>query len=314
MCYYCLEAIFMEKVNLISQPDNQDASRSGEVVLVGRHFDDVDDLTNGLDTSLKPLSPETQKVIESNADIIISDTETKNFNKILIVSSPRKRALLTSSLLKEAIKEKRSDFSVQIRTDERFTELSHGEIILPEDYSPGRRIEFLKDAWGIFWSETFTEDGNYNNPNYHFGDSVKMDEGNCKYPEIDKSFASSGESYRELSQRYYEAIVEYLENKKRVENSKINVVLIAHSATLAILTELQSVALDMVNHAFEIKTGDLMKICWQRYLKRLNSENDEIDFGELKSFTLENLDDKVLSCLKQELDFIKKTENYDKKV
>ena len=217
-------------------------------ILIGRHLEDVDDLTEGLDTELKALSPEGHEIINSNAESIIQNTLAKKMTKVILVSSPRKRSYSTSFYLKDVIKEKTHGvFSVLITKDDRFTEISHGEIILPDNYVPGKRIDFLKDAWKIFWSETFTEDGNYNNPNYRFGDPVKLADGGFKHGEIKAGFKTYGESYRELCERYYNAIVEYLENKNRVESKGFNVVLIAHSATLGILTELVDVSHDLSN-------------------------------------------------------------------
>lgn len=305
LCYYGFKKIHMEKINIES--NNEEKS-----ILIGRHFEDVDDLRNGLDTDLKPLSEESIKIIGLNADSVIENTLFKGLEKVIIISSPRKRSRLTADLLKSAIKERREDFLVKVKEDDRFTELAHGEIILPEDYTPGRRVEFLKHAWRIFWKETFTSDSDYNNPNYKFGDSLKDSDGNSKYPEIEESFASIGESYRELSERYYQAIVEYLENRGSVESRGFNVVLIAHSATLGILTELKSVSEDLAIGKIEIKTGDLMKTCWKSYLNRIKGGYAEPGFGEMEQFSLDDINENLLDFLKRELDFVKKPKNYEK--
>ncbi len=284
-----------------------------DTVLVGRHFEDVDDLTDGMDTDLKEVDEKSMEVIAANAQMVIDNTHAKGMEKVLIVSSPRKRAYSTASLLKDTVEEKDGGIRVAIRKDDRFAELSHGEIVLPPDYVPGRRIGFLKDAWNAFWAETFDEDGDYNNPNYRFGDPVALESGECKYPELNESFVSYGESYRALSQRYYEAIVDYLEHRGEVESRGVNVVLLAHSATLSILGELLHIAQEMSHGNVVVEKGDLMKACWKNYLNRIRQEGHlEADFGGMKAFPLEDIDEGLISFMIDELSFVSNPKNYEK--
>ncbi len=282
-------------------------------VLVGRHFEDVDDLTGGMDTDLKEVDEKSLEIISANAQMVIDDTHAKGMDKVLIISSPRKRAYSTASLLKETVEEKDEDLKVAVRKDDRFTELSHGEIVLPPDYVPGRRIGFLKSAWKVFWAETFNENGDYNNPNYRFGDPVALETGGYKHPELRESFTSYGESYRELSQRYYDAILDYLEHRSGVKSRGINVVLLAHSATLAILGELSCVAREMSQGYIMVKKGDLMKTCWKNYLDRMKRDDYvEADFGGMKAFSLEDIDDELILFMREELSFVSDPKNYEK--
>ncbi|MDO8609269.1 MAG: histidine phosphatase family protein [bacterium] len=287
--------------------ENQNPQGIINSVLIGRHFDDVDDLTNGLDTSLKILSTESQEILDFDAREIIENNKTKGIKKVLIISSPKQRAESTSRLIKQKIKDIQGDTQVQIRIDSRFSELYHGKIILPENYKPGRRIDFLQEAWKIFWAETFTEEGDYNNFSYQFGDPINIGDGQFKYPKIVGNFLSYGENYKDLSVRYYEAILEHFNNKQRIKKAGINVVVIAHSATLSILTELQGIANDFLLETMKLDTGDLMKTCWKRYLDRIKVDNQELKFGMIKPLYMGDINDEAIDFLRKELEFLKNT-------
>lgn len=284
--------------------------KSTESVLIGRHFEDIDDLTNGLDTRLN-ITPELKKILDLDAQEIIKNTEIKGLKRVLIISSPRQRAKSTSELIKQEIKNIKKDISVHIKIDNRFSELFHGEIVLPMDYTPGRRIDFLKEAWSAFWSETFTNDGSYKNISYHFGDPLDIGNGQFKYPEIVNKFSSYGESYQDFSIRYYEAILEYLKNKQRVKDSGINIVLIAHSATVSILTELQSISEDVANGTLKMNKGDLMSVCWKRYLSHMNKENSNLNFGMIKPLYVEEINSRIIDVLEEEITFMKDSKKND---
>ena len=284
---------------------------SSESVLIGRHFEDIDDLSNGLDTSLNLLTPESKKVLDLDTKEIIKNCDTNGLKRILIISSPKQRARSTSELIKQEIRSLRDDLRVRIKIDNRFAELDHGEIVLPKDYKPRRRIDFLKDAWSTFWSETFTDDGEYKNLSYCFGDPIDLGNGQFKYPEINGKFLSYGENYRDFSLRYYEAILEYLKNKHRMKDAGMNMVLIAHSATLSILTELLEISSDISNGTTKINTGDLMKTCWKRYLDRISKNNLDLHFGMIKPFYIGEINSEIVNLLEKEIKFMRDAQKND---
>lgn len=192
--------------------------KNNENIIVGRHLEDKDDLRTGLDTELKNIEYKSDGAMENIQDLsseIINNTVLKEKRNILLIHSPRKRAFQTSEIIKGNIKEK-SDLNVRLISDERFAELDHGEIILPEDYEPGKRVEFLSDSWKIFWEESFDEKSFEFKNDYHFGDPVLLQDGSYKYPELKDKFKIIGESYLELTIRYYEALIDFFENKNRI--------------------------------------------------------------------------------------------------
>jgi broad specificity phosphatase PhoE len=281
--------------------------KNSENIIAGRHLEDVNDLRNGLDTELK--KEQGGEVIQNIKKLslgIIENTKSKGKQNILLVHSSKKRASQTCEILKEKIKEE-SDLNVRLISDERFTELDHGEIFLPADYKPGKRVEFLADAWSIFWEETFNKDTFEFKSNYHFGDPVLLEGGYYKYPELKDKFKTTGESYLELSIRYYEALVDFFEKKKRIDESSTEFVLIAHSATLSILKQL-----GIVFKRGDFESGKLMEECWKEYnLSKKESGYKQSTFGDFSSFDISDLDtNKIVKVLKKEIVLLK--QEYEK--
>lgn len=284
------------------------------VVIVGRHFEDIDDLTFNRDSPLKPLDEASFELLDSNVREIISNTEAKGLHRILIISSPKIRATQTAGMIKEGIQILQPRMLVHIRPDERFAELYQGELILPPDYRVGDRVSTLPDAWVAFWKETFTEEGEYNNPNYRFGDPVCLDAGIARYPEIVDHFSAYGECYREMCLRYYQALVDYFESSGRVKDAGINVVLMGHGATVGILSGLEGVIRHLDVEGYSVSTGGLMKACRQEYIQqRVRGETQSSRFGGLRAFSLNSVDAGVVNLLKEEVEFLKIPENYEKK-
>jgi broad specificity phosphatase PhoE len=291
----------------------RDASAE-DVVIVGRPFEDTDDLTFNRDAPLKALDEESFKLLDTNVREIIRNTEAKGSHKILIVSSPKVRSIQTAEMIKEGIQILQPDMLMHIRPDERFAELYQGELILPPDYHVGDRVSTLPDAWVAFWKETFTEEGEYNNPDYRFGDPVPLDSSSIRYPEIVGHFSAFGECYREMCLRYYEALVDYFESNRRVKDAGINVVLIGHGATVGILSGLEGVMSHINDGDYDMPTGSLMKACRQEYIQqRARKETQSSRFGGLRSFSLNGVDADVVNLLKEEVEFLKVPENYEKK-
>ncbi len=235
---------------------------------VGRHFEDKADLSKGLDTELKPLDEQSPEMVRKVVSNIIENTREKGLSKIVIVTSSRKRSRSTAEMIRDDIHDTDSGLRVGIVADAHFDELYHGEPVLPQNLLPQKRIQFLDAAWKVFWRETFTENGEYRNPDYHFGDPV-VHSGTVLHPELTGHFKQTGESYKDLSLRYYEGILGFLERIERDESKEINLVLIAHSATMAILSNMYSVLTrgDVFREGY--KPGDFMKLCWDEYRREV---------------------------------------------
>jgi broad specificity phosphatase PhoE len=272
---------------------------------VGRHFEDINDLTDGLDTKLKPLSEQPKEMVDRVVNEIFTNTLEKGLSRVLIVSSDKTRALETSEIIKDGLAEKDPSIKTRIVSDSRFAELDHGKPILPEGYVREARIDYLKDAWNSFWSETFDEDGNYKNYDYKFGDPLEVD-GKPKYPMLVGRFLEFGESYRQLCLRYYEGVLEFLKNIDRIGDTELNIVLVAHSSTVAIINKMFEVARDGRIFSEDFKVGDLMKICWQYYQEELKKGTAEPNIaGQYKTISLKGLDiPRVASILEQEVDYL----------
>ncbi len=281
-----------------------------ETLLAFRHMEDVDDIADGLDTELKPLTPESESALRKNAEAIISHAKLQGADKVMLVSSPRKRALDTSTHIQEFITSLDRDIQARVKEDERFAELNHGTFVLPENYVPGRRVEHLRLAWKVFWEQTFTSDGEYNNPNYKFGSPTG--EGDSVDVELGKSFETPGESYRELTLRYYQGILEYLENNHKVRSAGFDVVLVAHSATLSILRELADIGTRFSQGDLKIQAGDLMKLCWKQYLSRSEEAHSNPAFGSSEVIELSEISESVTGILRKEIVFMSNPENYEK--
>jgi len=71
--------------------------------VVGRHFEDVNDLENGMDTTLKPLeeqSSETKDNINTLVLKVVENAKNKDKENILLIHSPRKRAFQSAEVIK----------------------------------------------------------------------------------------------------------------------------------------------------------------------------------------------------------------------
>ena len=260
----------------------------------------------GLDTELKPLDEQSPEVLQEVVSRIIENTREKGFQKIIIITSSRKRAQGTAEMIQVAINKEDDSLRVGIVADPHFDELHHGEPIIPADHAPQKRIQYLDAAWKAFWHETFTEDGDYHNPDYRFGDPIVKD-GRAVHPELVGHFSKVGESYKDLCQRYYEGVLGFLERAERDESKKVNLVLIAHSATTAILSNMYTV-LSRGDVFLELyKTGDFMKLCWNEYQKEI-TEGHVIPNtpGAYTTIDLESIDfPKAIEFLHKEISFLR---------
>lgn len=274
-----------------------------ETFIIGRHFEDEDDLSRGFDTELKPLDQQSPEMVESVVSDIVENTEHKLMTRLLIITSERKRTRTTSEIIKEKIKERKPDFSVVIRPDSRFDELDHGEPLLPEGYVKSKRIEYLKLAWEAFWTETFDQEGNYLNYNYKFGDPIESG-GTVKYKGLENNFSKYGESYKELCLRYYKGVLDFLKNYERYDDKNINVVLIAHSATTAIINKIYEV----LGSGKDFKPGELMSVCWKMYLEEQKiSGGYKNILGGYKIIDLSSIDlSRATTTLEDEIKYLEK--------
>jgi broad specificity phosphatase PhoE len=273
---------------------------------VGRHFEDKEDLSKGLDTELKPLDEQSPEIVQEIASKIIENTREKGFSKVVIVTSSRKRAYSTAEVIRDAISKTDGLLQVGIIADPHFDELHHGEPIIPQDHAPQKRIQYLDAAWKAFWHETFTENGDYRNPDYRFGDSETHD-GEVAYPELVGHFSKTGESYKDLSRRYYEGVLGFLERAEHDDSKKVNLALIAHSATTAILSNMYSVLSrgDVFRESY--RTGDFMKLCWNEHQEEV-AEGRAIPNipGAYTTINLESVDfPKAIEFLRKEIAFLK---------
>ncbi len=265
---------------------------------VMRHFDDIDDLLSfGRDGDLIPGQEEQAAPIAQEID---ADVKKEGKGAVMFVCSSKRRAIQTADLIADQLHKLDDKIKVRVTKDEALDAIYQGEFILPADYKPGDKFLGLELAGRAFAQEALVPDkGNYL---YKFGDPVLQDDKSYKYPELVPYFKSYGESNRDLLLRIYDLVVRASEQADKL-NSRTKVVAVTHSQLYQVFRDLNTVANMVKDDGFELKTGELPKLCWDLYSERFKREKPTY---ALNYVSIENLcDPAILGLLKKEIEFLK---------
>lgn len=238
-------------LNNFKEPKNQN-------LLVIRHLEDINDLSNSRDSSLES-SQEAEA--EHISEAVYSDFELSGAKAIFLNVSSKKRVRETASLIKDAILKNHPETKVYVNPDDGLTDLDHGEYKLPEGYKIGDHFQVFEDAWKIFTDETF----NKHNIDYRFGESYVESNGTEKYPDLSESFIKPGESYREVCIRLYSSILDFYENRERFEQGGIKLYVVTHSLPFGIFRSMIGLAQEYETGGLDFKKGELINLCWEYY-------------------------------------------------
>jgi broad specificity phosphatase PhoE len=229
---------------------------------------------------------------------IVEKVHDKGYRAVFFSCSPRKRVQQTFCMVKEATQKLDGTIKIYETTNDKLVDMFHGDYILPDGYEPGDRFEPFYVAWEIFWKETFEN----MNPDYRFGDCLEDRDGLVKYPELKGHWSSFGENYREVCIRLYSSVLEFAASSNRF-GSKIMPVIMTHGGSLAIFSELENVARDIVDNNFSFETGQLMNICWGNYISRKSRKSSP--YGRILNLPLDTINEpSVISKLQEEVDFL----------
>ena len=260
-----------------------------------KHLEDIDDLSIGRDTSLVP----GQKILVNKLADSIYQYYAENSFKILIFQvSPKKRAQEAARLVQKNLSERNSGVRIILEVNQSLREIDQGEFILPSNYQPGNYFQGLKIAGSIFSSETFSD---VDNLTYRYG-SPFVDKKVNKYPELKKYFRDYGENYKEVLIRFYTQVINFSEFIRRLDERNAGMVVFTHSQPHQIFTDLSIVARMIISEGFNLKTGDLPRLCWNLYKSR---ERRIIPFGDMTSVCVDHIyNNDVIQLLEREVEFL----------
>jgi len=262
---------------------------------ISRHLPDQDDLRNGRDSS---LNPEKHRESEPIAEKLITETKKDGKKIIVFISSPKKRATETVSLVVSKIKSEAPEIKTLVRVDDRLSEIDQGIFNLPKDYNQGDKMPVLEEAWRTFFEETFTN----KNYGYRFGDSSLQGDGSYKYPKFHAFFIKAGESYAMQSVRLYSAALDLYRNQKILEKAKL--VVVTHGAPLAIFKDLEDISREMLENDGDLPEGQLMQLTWDKFQQRARDVSEK--HGSTETISVDGLlNEKIAISLEKEIEYIR---------
>ncbi len=257
-----------------------------EKMVTVRHLEDVDNLKEfGLNSSLREGQEE---LVEKTAEELINLAKKEGATYIDIFASDQKRTSETAVALQKSINDKAPDFS-EITVDHRLNDLNQGTLNLPEGYLEGEVFQPLREAWKVFWDETFVKGDML----YRFGSPVSSD-GSRNFSKLEGGFLEYGECYAQMAERLYDFIYSLLNQENEIPVKRL-LGLVGHSITFGIMHELAVISKDYMSRPMKpIPFGELPKITWEYFAKLKDSvlkENPK--YGEIALFDITHLKDEV---------------------
>lgn len=266
-----------------------------------RHLEDEDNLFEKRDGNLLPGQEAQAREIAST---LYSEILDKDASILLLVTSPKKRAIQTAEMVAKDLQPRTRKIHIIRHADKLLTDQYQGELILPGTYKAGDNFEGLAIAKRIFEKETFGDaDSPNGNVNYHFGDPLLQENGTYTYPELREYFSKSGESYRDVFIRLLSALLGVSKNVGRFKDEKVFPVIFTHSQAKQIFKDLETLAEQHGLRKLNYKTGQLGKICWDMYKKRKaeNPHSDTVDYITVDAL----LKAEVVGLLQNEVAYLK---------
>lgn len=267
-----------------------------------RHLEDDDNLLEKRDGRLVPGQEAKAREI---ADSLYADAVHQDVSVMVFISSPKKRALETATLVSNELRPRLQHARILVSTDESLRDQYQGEVILPKDYKPGDHFSGLSIAGKIFQAETFNDNAPLeDNITYRFGDPMEQADGSYKYPELKEYFSRSGESYRDVMVRILSGLVSLSQNIESFEEKKVLPVIFTHSQVRQIFIDLETIAREYSAGSRAYEPGSLGRMCWELYRQRkaLNPEVSAVDYVSVS----ELLNSDIMDVVHSEIEYLKK--------
>lgn len=265
-----------------------------------RHLRDINDLTNGRDSSIEA---DQERFALEIAQEIYSDFEESGAGAIFLSVSSKKRSLETAELIRQQMKYAIDDVHFFISPDDNLVDLDHGEFVLPEDYKVNDFYAPIAKAWQVFSDETF----NKNNYGYRFGDSIPNSDGTSQYPELAEVFTKPGDSHQDISKRLYRYILDVHSLKPRFEAGKVRPYILTHSLPFSEFRSMVDISNKVRDEGFTFETGELMALCWDYYK---SGKIGSSDYGQIATGLTELINNDVfVQMIRDEIDFIEAQEH-----
>lgn len=291
----------MEQVNNFNGPFN--SHEKEKKIVVVRHFDDRDDLEKyGRDAVLSEGQEDKAGMV---AEALLSEIREHKKKAVLFVTSPRLRAKQTAQMVSGLLSQKAPQLKVLSVQEDDLRAIDQGEFVLPGNYVAGQKFEGLEIADQIFFNETHASDKGEGTDNYDykFGDPVLMENGQYKYPELNKFFIKYGESYRDVLLRLYSLVIETSRKIKKLGRNT-ELVIVTHGQPAQVFKDLKEVASLIKNGGASYREGELARLCWEFYKRRDASEKVT---GAVDVVSAEELaDPHLVELLKREVRFLSK--------
>ncbi len=213
-----------------------------------RHFPDVPDRDGRRDTGLIEVDPQE---VKQTAVEILEAAQSRGKNKVILLTSPLRRALQTNKIIAKEIINTDSGVVVESVGDERAAALRHGI------YAEGCNGVAEKAAWNVYVEETFQR----KNPLYRHGDSVPQNGHGPAHPELVGLFKEVGEHQWEFSRRLYSLLagISYLSERGGLDD--VLMVLCSHTAIIMRTLELDSLA----QKNAEVPIGEIYLAEWDEH-------------------------------------------------
>lgn len=216
-----------------------------------RHFNDIED--HSLPNRDFDIRPEEIVFSEQIAETIQLEADRQQANRLLVFTSPKKRAMQTTVSVLSSLLNK-IDINVDVIVDDRLQELNHGIFNLPSDFD--KSCVFLPDklAWDTWVKEVFES----RNLLYRYGDPFFLD-GNPKYPVLVGHFKEFGESQAKFSQRIYDFLIDL---STRLNDEGIVPIVFSHLANILRIHEISHVLEEFDCFGY-ISPGTLPYLEWE---------------------------------------------------
>ena len=291
----------MEKINGVNRQTN--FLENEKKVIVVRHFDEIDDLEKyGRDATLQEGQENRTEVV---ASLLLNEIKERKKKAVLFITSPRIRAKQTAQMVIDSLYRKDPALKLFSAQEDDLRAIDQGEFILPGDYIKGQEFEGLSIADQIFFNETHASDNGKgaDNYDYKYGDPVLLENGQYKYPELNRFFTKYGESYRDVLLRLYSLVIRTSEKIDKL-GKNTELVLVTHGQPAQVFKDLKEVAGLIKNNSENYREGELAKLCWEFYKRRDNSEKVT---GAVDVISVEELTDPhLVELLKKEVLFLTK--------
>lgn len=260
-----------------------------ERVVFMRHLQDQDNLF------FKNNSPIIDSELDRVADIskeIATKAKGLGFTRIHLITSSKARAQITAERIAEGVEQ---CIEASIERDDRIRELDQGNYVLPEDYKPGDNFQVLRDAWLVFFEETFAS----KNLHYRFGDPAIQIDSTYKYPDLPRHFTKYGENQIEFSIRYYSFLSD-LHHRFRDQAETLPII-VTHQALATRFLELSHISLS--NQVVVQGTLPLME--WDAYQEIKNQPQGlNLGYGEASIVSLQTIDN-LIQTFEPEIEMLK---------